>query len=377
MKRSCLLLVLATLAGVLAGGTAWAGAAKASGPKCLKCSDTQRVPCPAHDRSSPRYRAFCSACPEPACCKGVGWTPCPQCADDDTRARFDAIAALYAKERDGRGFYPWGDGYTRAACEHYRFKTMAPHKDCHEFHSAAEKAFALFQRLFGEKGVAQLTWDEKGHILIIPSRDDFHKFLDWYYQQHPTANANEKDFLKDSQGVRMITDRLNVLVHGPSYGQAMDTNELLHRIAHGAGHLAIENYKVHGATPDWLGEGWAGRSEIEAFREPHVYCVQYVAGGGGQRKPQEWRQIVRDAIRAKKAPPLEKLFGLKVGEMGSVEWAAAISVVSWLIEQPGGKFVRIVDAIKDGKGSKEALEAVLEKDLPTLEKTWQRWAMFH
>jgi hypothetical protein len=367
---------------VVAASLGVAGAA-ATGPKrekaeCAKCGDTKRVPCPTHDRRSTRYKAFCSADPEPACCKGVGWTPCPRCADDETRKKFDQAAATYAKEREGKGFYPWGEGFLCAASEHFRFKAAGTtHAECHEFQAVAEKAFSLFQRTFGEKGVGQLSWDEKAHFLIVLSREQYHAFLDWYCESRRSGNPNEKDFLKGGPGVRMITDRLHVLIRGETQAKREDKAMFLHRIAHGAGHLAIENYKVHGNTPDWLGEGWACRSEIEALREPCVYCIQYVAGGPGERKPQEWRQTVRDAIRRKTIPTLEKFFSLKVGEMGVVEWATSISVVSWLLEQFPDKVVGVVDALKEGKGSKDALEGVLGKDLATLEKAWQRWAMTH
>ncbi len=363
--------------GLVDAGTAKVGKEKGEAPKCAQCRDTRRVPCALHERASARYQPFCSACPHPRCCKGAGWTPCARCADDETKARFERIAALYAKEREGAGFYPYGKDFFCSACEHFRFKGAMTHKEAHEFHAAAEKAFALFRRTFGQQAVDDLKWDEKGHMLLLPSREQYHAFLDWYYEQHPNANPNEKDFLRSANGVRMITDRLQVLVRAQTYGKGEDKNSLLHRIAHGAGHLAIENHKEHGNTPDWLGEGWAARSEIEALREPQVYCVQYVAGGAAERKPQEWRQLVRDAIRKKHLPTFEKLFEMKVGEMHAEEWAMALSIVSWLLEQSPGRFVRIVDAVKEGKSSREALEAALEKDLATIEKSWQRWALLH
>ncbi|MBM4033881.1 MAG: hypothetical protein FJ291_19180 [Planctomycetes bacterium] len=354
-----------------------AKAPKAEAFKCAQCRDTMRVPCPTHDRASARYQPFCSACPEPACCRGVGWTPCPRCADEATKKRAEAIAALYAKERAGGGFYPYGTGLFCGASAHYRFKAAATHKECHEYQAVAEKAFSLFSKTFGEKGVDEIKWDDKGHMLLLPSREEYHRFLDWYYERHPTANPNEKDFLKGGKGVHMVTERLEVLIVGQSQGEREDKARTLHRIAHGAAHLAIENYKTHGRTPDWLGEGWAARSEIEALREPMIYCAQYAPGGAAERKPQEWRQVVRDAIRKKSAPPFPKLFDMKVGEMQATEWAVALSLVSWLLEQSPAKFVRIVDAVKEGKSSKEALEAVLEMDLAKIEKAWQRWALFH
>lgn len=380
MMRISRLLLVALASMLVPAGAAVAAAAKAgkaAAVKCSRCRDTGRVPCPLHDRASPRYQPFCSACPEPACCKGVGWTPCPRCADDETKSRFDRIAALYAKEREGAGFYPYGADLLCSACEHFRFKAAATHRECHEFHAVAEKAFGLFRRTFGEKAVDEMKWDDKGHMLLLPSREEYHRFLDWWFEQHPTANANEKDFLRGGHGVRMVSDRLEVLVTGQTLGQKEDKSRLLHRIAHGAGHLAIENHRVHAHIPDWLDEGWAARSEMEALREPIVYCVQYAAGGASDRKPSEWRQIVRDALRRKRLPPWEKLFEMKVGDMHAEEWAMALSIVSWLLEQSPAKFVRIVDAIKDGKSSKEALEAVLEKDLAAIEKAWQRWALLH
>jgi len=36
-----------------------------------------------------------------------------------------------------------------------------------------------------------------------------------------------------------------------------------------------------------------------------------------------------------------------------------------------------VDAVKEGKSSKEAVEAVLEQDLAKTERAWQRWALLH
>jgi len=350
--------------------------AKRENARCSKCRDTKRAPCPAHDRASRRYRAFCSACAEPACCKGVGWTPCARCGDDATREKFEAVAALYAKERAGGGFYPWGKDLFCAACEHYRFKAAATHGECHEFHAVAEKAFSLFYGLFGDEGVDELRWDEKGHFLIVGSRDQYHQFLEWY-QQNRNANPGEVDFLKEGSGCRLITERLQVLIRGQTTGEREQKDLLLHRIAHGAGHLAIENYKVHGNTPAWLGEGWACRSEIEALGKPAVYCIQYVGGGARPRPPHEWRQTVRDAIRRRKIPSFETLFGLKVGDMGVVEWSMSISVVSWLLETCPDKAKGLVDALKEGKSSKAAFEAALQRGLPEIEKAWQRWAIAH
>jgi hypothetical protein len=354
---------------------AWAGAAKPKAEqfKCAKCRDTKRVPCTAHDRSSRLYKPFCSACPEPACCRGVGWTPCPDCADDATKKEFEDAAATFARERNGECFYPWGEKLFCAACEHYRFKGSMTHPEAHEFHAVAEKAFSLFQRIFGEEGVGQIQWDKKGHILLFASRDQYHEFLDWYKKSR-NVNENEIEFLKGGQGARLISDRLQAIIRAESRGAGEDKATILHRVAHGAGHLAIENYFVHGNTPDWLGEGWACLSEITALGQPRVYCIQYVAGGPGQRPPHEWRQTVREAILKKTIPSFEKLFALKVGEMGVVEWSMSISVVAWLTDRFPRKAVRLVKAVKEGKASKEAFEAVFETDVATIEKEWQRWA---
>ena len=370
----CAFLALATAV----PATALARPSKKERPehKCKKCRDTGRVPCARHDRRSKAYKPYCSACPgEPACCKGVGWTPCPECADEETKARFERIRELYAKERKGEGFYEWGENFFLAACEHYRFKAAANHKECHEFHAVAEGAFDLFERIFGEEGVDALQWNEKGHFLIVNSRDQYLKFLEWYKQTR-NVDENRIAFLAGSTaGARFIGERLQVIIRAETGGGKEDLETILHRIAHGAGHLAIENYKVHGKTPEWLNEGWAGRSEIEALKKPRIYCVDYVAGGHQERKPHEWRQIVRDAIRKKTIPTFDRLFAYEnVGEMGSVEWAMSISIVDWLVTKFPNKTKRLVDAVKDGTASRGAFEEVFGSDLPKIEKSWQRWA---
>ena len=355
--------------------------ARASGKqpqhKCSLCRDTGRIPCPRHDRRSRAYKPYCSACPgAPACCKGVGWKPCPRCADEATKARWEAIHEMYAREHKGAGFYPWGEGFFLAACEHYRFKAAASHAECHEFHAVAEGAFDLFERLFGEQGVDALQWDEKGHFLILPSRDAYLKYLEWY-KTAKNVDENRIAFLKQGTGgARFIGERLQVIVRAETGGGTEQGKQvLLHRIAHGAGHLAIENYKVFGSTPLWLGEGWACRSEIEALKKPMIYCVDYVGGGLQARKPQEWKLIVRDAIRKKKIPTWERLFAYEnPGEMGSVEWAMSTSLVDWLVTKFPNTAKRLVDAIKDGSSSKEAFEAVFEADLAKIEAAWLRWA---
>ncbi len=345
--------------------------------RCAKCRDTGRIPCPIHNRRSRGYKAYCSACPnEPKCCLGVGWRPCPQCADEATKAKFEAIRALYAKERRGEGFYEWGDGFFLAACEHYRFKAAASHKECHEYHAVAEGAFDLFERIFGEEGVEALQWHEKGHFLILNSRDQYLKFLEWYKNAR-NVDENRIAFLaQGTSGARFIGERLQVIIRAETGGGTEQGKEIMfHRIAHGAGHLAIENYKVFGNTPVWLGEGWACRSEIEALKKPMIYCVDYVAGGHQEREPHEWKLIVRDAIRKKKIPTWERLFAYEnPGEMGSVEWAMSISIVDWLVTKFPNKTERLVDAIKDGTASKEAFEHVFEAELAKIESVWQRWA---
>ena len=378
MKRSLLTLGLA-LAAAAGRPTPALGRSPTRRParpafRCDLCRDTGRVPCRAHDRRSRRPKAFCSACPEPGCCSGVRWTPCPKCADEATKARFEAAKAMYAKERRGEGFYPWGEGLFRAACEHYRFKAAATHAECHKFHAVAEKAFGLFLRIFGEEAADEIQWHEKGHFLILSSRDQFQQFLTWY-QNNRRMNPNEIDHLRSSDGVRMIGDQLQVLIRAQTYGSKGGDDNLLHRIAHGAGHLAIENYIGPRSTPDWWGEGWAGRSEVEALGRPAVYCTQYEAGGGGgRREPHEWRRTVRDAIRGKTIPAFDKLFGMKVGDMGAVEWAMSISIVDWMVGKFPRKTVRFVADLKEGKSSKEAIEHVFERDLGVVEKAWQKWA---
>jgi len=375
--RFVLLLVGAVSLPAMAAAGTTPKAAEKAGPRCALCRDTLRVPCPIHSRMSARYKAFCSEDAEPACCKGVGWTPCPNCADDATKRRFDKIATMYARERAGEGFYPWGEKLVHSACEHFRFKTSAStHSDCHEYEAVAEKAFSLFQRIFGEEGVDQLAWTEKAHFLILMSRDEYHQFLDWY-KANRNVNPQQIDFLKAGDSSRLITERLHVLVRPISGGGKDDKDLLLHRIAHGAGHLAIENYKTHGHTPDWLGEGFAGRSEIEALKDPRVYCIQYVAGGAGQHPPQEWRQTVREALLKKTIPSFPQMFEKKVGDMNVVDWSMTISVVSWLTEAYPKKTVRLVTALHEGMASKDAFEQVFEKPLAQVEKEWQKWAKTH
>jgi hypothetical protein len=80
---------------------------------------------------------------------------------------------------------------------------------------------------------------------------------------------------------------------------------------------------------------------------------------------------VRDAIRTRKAPPLERLFGMKLGEMGALEWAMCVSLVSWLVDRYPERTVKIVDAFKAGTGSKEALEAAFDSPLAKIEKAWK------
>ncbi|MFW6163649.1 MAG: hypothetical protein ACODAJ_12830, partial [Planctomycetota bacterium] len=371
-------LFLMLLAAALAAPpVAVARSARRGQHRCPKCRDTSRVPCPHHDRRSRAYKPYCSAYPaEPPCCKGVGWIPCARCADEVTKTTFQAVRALYAKERRGEGFYPWGDGFFLAACEHYRFKAAASHAECHEFHAVAEAALDLFERIFGREGVEALQWDEKGHFLILSSQDQYHKFLAWY-QTTRGVDEQRVAFLKEGMGgARFIADRLQVIVRAESATAAEQGKEvLLHRIAHGAGHLAIENYKVFGNTPLWLDEGWACRSEIEALDKPMIYCVDYVGGGLQKRKPQEWKLIVRDAIRKRKLPTFERLFAYEnAGEMGSVEWAMSCSLVDWLVTKFPRKTRRLVDALKDGTGSKEAWEAVFEANLARIERVWRRWA---
>ncbi len=372
--------VLCTLSSVvllLAPGVLHARAARKPAKKrydCATCKDTRRVPCRLHSRQRRKPKPFCSACPESECCAGVRWTPCPKCADDAMKRNADSIQATYAKERRGEGFYPWGkEGFFKAACEHYRFKAAATHGECHKFHAVAEKAFGLFLRIFGEEAVDDIQWDEKGHFLILASSAQFDEFLNWYKEDR-RMDPNRVDFLRGLRGVRMIGERLQVLVRQQTMGSKADPTMLLHRIAHGAGHLVIENYIGHRSTPGWWGEGWAGRSEVEALGRPAVYCVQYEAGGGAKRQPHQWRRTVRDAIRAKTLSSWEKLFGLKVGQMSAVEWAMSISIVDWMVTKFPRKTVRLVDAMRDGTASKEAFEEVFGRDLAAIEKAWQKWA---
>jgi hypothetical protein len=162
-----------------------------------------------------------------------------------------------------------------------------------------------------------------------------------------------------------------------SGGGKEDKEMVLHKIAHAAGHLAIENYKSHGNLPDWLGEGFAGRSEIEALKAPRIYCIQYVAGGPGQHAPHEWRKTVRDALLKRTITPFPKLFEKKVGEMSVVDWSMAVSLASWLADANPKRMVKLMDEIRGGKASKEALEAAFEKPLPQIEREWQGWARTH
>ena len=364
---------LVPLVALAALPTARARSAKPPAPgkkkyDCELCKDTHRIPCRSHTRRRRRPQPFCSAC-----CGGVRWTPCPKCADDATKATFEAIKAMYAKERGKEGFFPWGEGFFLAACEHFRFKAMAVHRECHQFHDVAERAFGLFLRVFGEEAVDRIQWHEKGHFLILESRDQFHELLNWY-QKNRGLSPERVEHLRGSNGVRMIGDRLQVLIRPQTGGAKADLDMLLHRIAHGAGHLAIENYIGIRGTPDWWNEGWAGLSEIEALGRPAVYCITYVAGGHQARKAHEWKTTVRDALRKKAAPAWEKLFGMNVGAMDIVQWSTSISIVAWMVEKFPNKTVRFVDALRAGKSSKEAFEHVFERELPVIEKAWQKWA---
>jgi hypothetical protein len=343
---------------------------------CTLCRGTKRAPCKFHDRRSRACRALCSACKTvPSCCKGVGWTPCKRCADDETRADYEAAAAGREKEQRGEGFYPFGEGYFLSACEHFRFKSATvTHKRLHEYHATAEKAFALFTKTFPDAR-DHLTGDSKAHFLILPDPDTYEKFLAWCVSRGVMTD-NAVEFYKRSTTLHHRSERVHVLTDAESWGGEEDQTMRLHRIAHGAGHFALAEYEDPKQGPPWLIEGWAANAEIAALGSPRVHCVTYVGGGTGEAlPPQKWRETVRGAIRRRKLPAWPRLFELDYGEMQAVEWSTAVSIVAWLLERYPKRLTALVAAIKQGKTSEEAFQDAFKADLARIQKAWRAWAI--
>jgi hypothetical protein len=333
-------------------------------PDCKECGNTGQVK--AEPPKQP-YVLFEND-PPPDPWVRLGWKPCASCPRgqkqqpiyETERARLASRDKEYQDHEDRVGM-KFVDFETPLVTGH--FQTTA---------QEARQCGQLFARLAGvlkDSGAGVFLPDTPNllHLVVCENEEQFGKYLEYFSRFVEGRDADWVKLAKTSAsfGSRFLSVIRRDRVVSPS------GSSLPNLAVFCLGHMLV-GLASGGRAPDWFSEGFSSYCESCLFTDPRCYSIRY------EENPLEfessWSRAVWNGLRAGKALPWAKAFGLDLIAMTRLEYQQCWSIVRYLATLDKEAFARLPGLFIRGLKSAEALEKAYNKPLSKLEGDWRYWA---
>jgi hypothetical protein len=334
--------------------------------KCARCGSTGLLPCPRH-RATDFVITSAMKTP-PACCAGIGWVKCPNCAGEASEALVNQLKAELATrmgewaKMDKATELKLFHGETR----HFCLDTDLSPRKAAELAVTGENLITKLEALCRNRDFS-FTRPASMRFVCLGRVDNFMKFTNWF---GPYIK------LKPEQRMRLAQSH-GMTIYGRS-GYSLCVRERTGKgypsyVVNGFGHVLISHvYGYKGRMPAWIHEGFSTFCETLVLGKPGVWSFNYdpkdVDAGG------DWKQAVKKAVRAGKSVPLETLMGKSLTAMKALDYQQAWSVNSALIYGGATKYQSLIKRIKNREDQTEALEKAYGQKIKQVELVWKNWA---
>jgi hypothetical protein len=211
---------------------------------------------------------------------------------------------------------------------------------------------ALYAHLGGLFGIGphERVWDGKCMLLLFSRRAKFEE-CSRTLDAHDSTSAGAYFAVEDYGTGHPKLVKICIPVDD------REPRRLQELFAHEGAHAFFELYRRPGRLPLWLHEGLA--EYMTTVNDPSL-------------KAEKSRKALHAA--GDRGELARKLLAAKTGQgLKTAEYAAAFSLVDFLITDSKPKFKKLIDALKDGQPQETSLQVAYGFDLPELEKRWRAW----
>jgi hypothetical protein len=341
---------------------------------CFRCKGTGKIPV---DRPSLEQGVLhCSHYYRNDETGGVGFLVCDRCNDPEAQFEFDDRREVIRRWLESCSEFEKAAGIREGVLletEYIRLFFALPsisfnrkrydmHRGAHDYMDLLLRVFDEYRRIFG---IESESPSPKHEIFIFDDRDSFSRFV---------------KSVRGSSGMNIAGLKLRGnICWFITWRDPANTgrDELLRqKVVHNFGHLLIFKYRSRTHDlPTWLDVGFANYMEYLFYQDNRNTCFIEVPPASAWREGGGWKsRLKRDAI-GKKQLVFADFHDKDLNAYDYRDMAYAFSYVDFFIENDIEKFRELVDRIKQGTGSLDAVREVYGWLPPELTEAWRGYVL--
>jgi len=337
---------------------------------CFKCRGTGKIPLeiPSIETGVLHCSHFYRANPGNA----AGFVPCERCDFPEVRFEYEDKRAIAEKWLEKCVEYEKAAEIDRGVLietEHTRLffalpsitfekKRMDMHRGAHDYAALLEKVYREYCRIFGIENESPFP---KHEIFVLDDEAMFSRFL---FRYRGTSGMHIAGMKFRGDVIWFITWRDPV---------ATDRDELLReKVVHNFGHLLIFKYRNRTLDlPTWLDTGFANYLEHLIFQDNRNNCFIEVPPPGQFKEGSLWKARLKKEALVKENLAFADFYDKDLNAYDYRDMAYAYSYVDFFIEYDIEKFRALVDRIKQGTKTLDAVREIYGWLPPELTEAWR------
>jgi tetratricopeptide (TPR) repeat protein len=255
----------------------------------------------------------------------------------------------------------------KAESGHFRIETVLTGAELKRYIKECETTYAYFLRDFGRSPTKEVWPGRKARFLVLATTPQWHKYVDVF-------GTSDKEFTKTMKG---STNRPGI--SGAQYQGAEGSVEgtvdmLVHRTAH------FLVFHELGLQQCWIQEGFAYYYTLKVLNSTNTHCVardpySNVRNDKGWGDSNNWKDLIKAAVRDGEDFDLRQLLGLKITGMKQPQAVKAWSVITWFFDHQKEAFMKWLDLVAGSMNQEKAFKECFGKSLEELDKEWREYVL--
>jgi tetratricopeptide (TPR) repeat protein len=253
----------------------------------------------------------------------------------------------------------------KAESAHFRIETVLPGAELKRFIKECETTYAYFLRDFGDDPLKEVWPGRKARLLVLGNEAQWHAFVDRFVH-------NQKEFTRALSGTTNRQGLTGVTYNKDSIDLIVDS--LVHRSAH----FLVTHY-LHLEQP-WIQEGFAYYYTVKVLNSTRTHCVAWDPYSNARNDQdwgdsQNWKDLLKEAVRNKDDFDLRMLMGLKITGMKQPQAVKAWGVITWFFDHHREAFMKWLKDVAAGKSQDQAFQDHFGQRPEDLDQQWRDYIL--